>query len=214
MPDPRVGDAGEPTPAGRSQRLADGWEQAILTDLAVEFPPAGRTGKKFVAHLPWAINYFEAAVSTSGPTSHRRYRWMVRVGNEGPDGTPRDPAPSTVDVRHWILRRIYRVAAALGAQIDPLTAAGEKPHRSREDLKPAVSIRPLTEDELLLACAHADSAPTPTKAAIAFALSLAGGSADEIHAVRTKDLNLQQATVTFTGQRARTCALDPWELTC
>ena len=212
MGEPRVSDATEPTGGPRSQRLCDGWEQAILVGLAARYDPASRTGKKLATHVPWALEYFQDRGVDEWPKVGPRISLeFCYAGFERADGEPTDPAVPTARNRQWMLGIGYELAAALGAQVNPRTAIGAKIQRPKRGASDApVSTRPLTEQELRRACAYADSRFEPTKQTMMFALSLAGGSATDLSRARAKDVDLNKGTVRFAGSGARLCALPAW----
>ena len=126
----------------------------------------------------------------------------------GPDGSSRQPSVNIARYRQWVARAAFKVLAELGAQVDPNTAAGDRIKRGAPD----VSARPLTDLELDRVCTHVDAGTAVSRRPLLVALSLAGGSAAEVAAVRARDIDLDVGTVAFLGERARVCALDDWSV--
>ena len=125
---------------------------------------------------------------------------------QGPDGSAQEPARNFARDRQWVARAAFKVAAQLGAQLDPNVAAGTRIKRNDPD----VPARPLTDQELDRVCAHVDAGTAASRRALLVAMYMAGGSAAEAAAVRARDIDLDAGTVTFLGERARVCALDEW----
>ena len=124
----------------------------------------------------------------------------------GPGGSAQEPSVNMARRRQWVARTAFKMAAQLGAQVDPNTAAGDRIKRGDPD----VSARPLTDRQLDSVCAHVDAGRAASRRPLLVAFSLAGGSAAEVAAVRARDVNLDAGTVAFLGERARVCALDEW----
>ena len=115
-------------------------------------------------------------------------------------------APATARNRQWAALIVFREAAVLGAPIVPEALVGERIARPTK----VESTRPLTEDELAAAKVYADAGLGLSRRPLLLALSLAGGTASEIAAVRWGDINVDAGTVDFGGSAARTCPLDEW----
>ena len=192
-----------------SQMLSTGWEQAVLARIAATRRLKERTYNKVAAHVRWVFGYFDSRGVKAWPevNSDISLEWCW-AGTRGPDGSPREPSVSTASNRQWILELVFEAAAALGAQVDPATAAGEKIKR----LPPQTQARPLKDDELARVCAYADPGAVPSKRSNVVAVSWSGGSAAEAAAVRAQDIDLDAGTVTFGGPHARVCALDEWSV--
>ena len=124
----------------------------------------------------------------------------------GPDGSAQEPSDNTARYRQWVALAAFKVAAQLGAQVDPNTAAGDRIKRGDPD----VSARPLTDQELDRVCAHVNAGTAVSRRPLLVALSRAGGTAAEVAAVCARDVDLEAGTATFLGERARVCALDEW----
>lgn len=126
----------------------------------------------------------------------------------GPDGTTKDPSDGVVRFRQWTARKLYTVAAGLGAQLDPDLASGDPIPAAGPDT-PA---RLLTDEQLQQVCDHVGAAPPRSREPLLVALMLAGGSADEIPGVRARDVDVGAGTVRFVGGNPRLCALDAWSV--
>lgn len=125
---------------------------------------------------------------------------------QGPDGSAQEPARNFARDRQWVALAAFKVAAPLGAQLDPNVAAGARIKRGDPD----VPARPLTDQELDRVCARVDAGTAASRRPLLVAMYMAGGSAAEVVAVRARDVDLDAGTVTFLGERARVCALDEW----
>ena len=124
------------------------------------------------------------------------------------DGSVGPPAHNTARYRQYLAKFAFRVAARLGVAVDPAAVTGDPIKWGSPD----VSSRALTEDEVQRVCASASSRRKTSQKRVLVALSRAGGSAPELPNVRRRDVDLDAATVKFTGPNARTCALDPWSV--
>ena len=191
----------------RSQCLAEGWFDVVMTSFTAEHEFGVRA---LVQARSIAASMFEhlerrgvtAWFEVSGPIT---MAW-VRSPVQGADGSLCDPAFGTARYRQWIALTVFRIAARLGAAVDPDTAAGEPIRRPAAAAGP----RTLTDEELSRVCDAAAARLATSKQPLLVALSLAGATAAEVAAVRAKDVNLAEGTVTFLGQSARVCALDDW----
>ena len=191
----------------RSQALADGWFDAVMSTFAAEHEFGERALTQ--AHSI-AVSMFEhlercGVIAWSEVTAPIVIDW-VRSPVQHPDGARRDPAFGTVRYRQWMARAVFKIAARLGATVDPTTAAGTPIKRPAQTSGP----RTLTDHELADVCAASAAKLSTSKQPLLVALSLAGGDAAEVAAVRAKDVNLANGTVTFVGENARVCALDDW----
>ena len=190
-----------------SQRLSAGWQEPVLARVADIYRASERTYKKVAANVVWMFAYFTKRGIEEWPDVNPdiTLEWCW-AGTRSRDGSRNDPSASTASNRQWTARLVFEVVAALGAEVDPNTAAGETIKRDDPD----ASARPLTDDELRRICAYADPGAKPSRRSAAFALSKSGGSAAEAAAVRIRDIDLDAGTVTFSGPSARVCALDEW----
>ena len=195
--------------APTSQRLDAGWLEAIVAT-APNFGDADPYSEaKLAAYFKWALGYFWARGATEWPlVTPRLAREWCGAGTRGRDGIARRPKGSTIVNRQWTLRTMFTVAASLGAEVNPHTAAGEPIKRDPPD----ASARPLTDTEDRQVCAYADPGVAPTMGSMVAALSRSGGSATELPNVRRSDVDLDAATVKFAGPNARVCALDEWSV--
>ena len=189
------------------QALTAGWEPDVLAEVHRRHDLSEQTAKKIAAHIGWALSYFEArgAHKWYQVTAALSLEWCW-AGTLGRGGAWGEPATSTARNRQWMLQVIFEAAAALGAQINPHTAAGPPIKR----LPPEAAARPLKDEEDQRICAFADPGAVPSMLSMAVALSRAGGSASEVAAVRARDVDVDAATVSFSGDNARVCTLDAW----
>ena len=121
------------------------------------------------------------------------------------DGSVGPPALATARFRQGIAQAAFKVIAKLGAAIDPMAATGD-----RIEWVGARPPRTLTEQEMQRVCAATRSKRRTSQKGALVALSRASGSAPALARARASDVDLDAATVRFTGPDARTCALDPW----
>ena len=129
--------------------------------------------------------------------------WALRPDAYGP---PQPVSHATARQRQWTALVCFQEAERLGCPIDPLVLIGERIPRP----PPTVSARPLRSDEERLVQQYADTGLLGSQRALLLALSLAGGTAQEVALVRLRDLDLAEGTVTFRGEAARTNRLDEW----
>ena len=192
-----------------SQRLDEGWLEAIVAAAPNYYDAGPYSEAKTNADFKRALMYFKARGATKWSliTPELSREWYG-AGTRRRDGKAKPPKGSTVTNRQWTLRLMFKVAAALGAEINPYTAAGEPVKREPPD----ATARPLTDDEDRRVCAYGDPGPVPTMGSMAVALSRAGASATELPDVRRRDVDLDAATVRFTGPSARVCPLDAWSV--
>ena len=191
----------------RSQALADGWLDAVMETFAAEreFGPRAL----IQAHSIGAsmFGHFErCGVTAWSEVSEPVTMEWVRSPVQDRDGSLRDPAFGTARYRQWFALAVFKIAARLGAAVDPDAAAGTPIKRPASDAGP----RTLTDTELADVCAAAAAKLVTSRQPLLVALSLAGGDAAEVAAVRARDVNLAEGTVTFVGENARVCALDDW----
>ena len=191
----------------RDQALSAGWQPDILVQARRRNDLNEHTAQKVATHMDWALGYFEASGARSWHqiTAALSLEWCW-AGTRGRDGAWGEPSTSTARNRQWMLRIVFVAAAALGAQVDPHTAAGSPIKR----LPPQAAARPLNDEEDRRVRAFADAGAVPSMRSMVVALSRAGGSAPEIAAVRARHVDMDAQTVFFLGDSARTCTLDPW----
>ena len=191
----------------RDQALSAGWRPDILAEVRRRNDLNEHTAQKVATHMDWALGYFEArgARSWHQITAALSLEWCW-AGTRGRDGAWGEPSTSTARNRRWMLQMVFVAAAALGAQVDPHTAAGPQ----IKQLPPQAAARPLNDEEDRRVCAFADAGAVPSMRSMVVALSRAGGSAPEIAAVRARHVDMDAQTVFFLGDSARTCTLDPW----
>lgn len=122
---------------------------------------------------------------------------------ERPNGESREPAVNTARNRQLQARALFKVAAALGAAVDPDAAVGPiiKPD-------PDTITRLLTDAEYAGVTAAAEPQKKTSTKPLLVAFSKAGGSARAVSAVRRRDIDLAAGTVKFVGPPERVCALD------
>lgn len=190
--------------------LSAAWTEVaveVLAGIADTYLLAERPLNRFASMLVSMLAHFERRGVTRlrDVTGDFTLEWCWSPV-QGPDGSARGPARNFARDRQWVARAAFKVAAQLGAQLDPNVAAGARIKRGDPD----VPARPLTDQELDRLCAHVDAGTAASRRPLLVALYSAGGSAPEVAAVRALDVDLDAGTVTFLGERARVCALDEW----
>ena len=192
--------------AGRSQLLVAGWQQSVLEVITVNHRDA-RTLQKLTRNVVWLFGFLAICGVTRWRevTAELTLRWCW-AGIRGSDGLWRDASVSTARNRQWVAQTVFAIAANLGAQIDPHTAAGPKIVRK----PPAARAGPVTDSEFRRIRGNADPGGAPSRQSVAVAVSSSGATAIEAGDVRRQDIDLKFKTVTFTGPAARVCALDEW----
>ena len=105
----------------------------------------------------------------------------------------REPAIATMHLRRTALRLYFRIARQEGViELDP-TVDLQLPARS------ALSVRPLTSEEIALCRSYSLKTLTATRHPAAFALAEATARTSEIHHVRASDLDLEGRRVWLHG---------------
>ena len=134
-----------------------------------------------------------------------RWFWAAR-----PDRAGRlsKVSPSTAGKRQWYALACFEELARLGAPINPSELIGPRIPRHGA----AVPARPLTDDEAQRARRHADTPLVTSRRPLLLAGAFGGGTATEIAALRLRDLNIAESTITFSGDAARTNPLDGWSI--
>ena len=203
------GAAEPPTPqpvSGRSQLVAAGWQQLVLEVISGTHRDA-RTLKKLTRNVVWLFGFLAlcGVVRWCEVTADLTLRWCW-AGVQGPDGTWREASVSTARNRQWVAQTVFAIAAELGAQIDPHTAAGPKIERK----PPVARAGPVTASEFRRIRGNADPGGSPSRRSVAVALFSSGASAIEAGDVRRQDIDLEARTVKLAGPAARVCTLDEW----
>lgn len=119
-------------------------------------------------------------------------------------GRPSDVSSTTAANRQAHLRTAFQILADLG--LWPGDNPVGKPIRRGK----GEASRPLTAKELERVRAFAETGLFVGMRSLLVALAEAGGSAEEIAAVRAADINLDESTVSFTGEAARTNPMTEW----
>ena len=192
--------------ADRSQLLATDWQQSVLEVITATHRDT-RTLKKLTRNVAWLFGFLAICGVTwwREVTAELTLRWCW-AGVQGSDGSWRDASVSTARNRQWVAKTVFAIAADLGAQIDPHTAAGPKIERK----PPAARAGPVTDSEFSRIRGHADPGGTPSRRSVAVAVASSGATATEAGNVRRQDVDLKARTVRFSGPAARVCALDEW----
>ena len=115
-------------------------------------------------------------------------------------------AQSTARNRQWAAKSALNEAKARGAQLDPQELIGVRVKRPREH----GLTRPLTDHEAELVRTHADAGHAISRRSLMVAMAFAGGTHSEVAAARMRDIDIEAATVAFTGEAARIGPLDEW----
>jgi integrase len=118
-------------------------------------------------------------------------------------GVYRDPAPSTVHNRRWEMGELFDTLRRPRLWNGPVLFGVPVSHKNGD------ATRPLTEREMHAVHVHAYHWLVPTRRPLVVALAEAGGSAAEIATVEAGDIDLEQGTVTFRGDDARSNPIPP-----
>lgn len=196
------------TQARREADLSAAWTEVaveVLAGIADTYLLTERPLNRFASMLVSMLAHFELRGVTRlcDVTGDLTLEWCWSPV-QGPDGSAQGPARNFARNRQWVALAAFKVAAQLGAQLDPNVAAGARIKRNDPD----VAARPLTDRELDRVCACVDAGTAASRRPLLVALYSAGGSAAEVAAVRARDVDLDAGTVTFLGESARVCALD------
>ena len=177
----------------------------MLEALALRWPGDSRTSRRMLEKASELLEELVAAGARSWEdvTARTVTRWCWRSRTS--TGSYRRATPSTARHRQSIARAVFAEAARLGASVDPDAAAGESIARPASK-----AVRALTDAEAGRVRKWADRAPRGSRQPLVAALAFAGGTATEIARVRVGDIDLDDATVAFTGAAARVGNLDNW----
>ena len=182
------------------------WLEPVSERLAVRWPGQSRTSKRMRATGCELVDVLAAAVGSCGLVTPLVVAgWCLR--SRANDGSYRPATLDTARARQGIARAVFEEAAALGAAVDPDTAVGDRIPRRRSK-----RVRLLTDSEIDRLREIVDIAPPRSKQPPVVALASAGGSATDIAAVTAAGIDLDAATVTFSGTSARIGPLDEWSV--
>ena len=182
------------------------WLAPLSQRLAVRWPGQSRTSERMRAMGGELIEELASAVgSCDRLTPQSVAGWYLRSRTN--DGSSRPATLDTARYKQGIARAVFEEAAALGAAVDPHTAAGDRIARRRSK-----QIRSLTDPETDRLREIVDLTAPQSKQLPVVALASAGGSATDIAPVSVDDIDLDAATVTFSGAAARVGRLDEWSL--
>ena len=182
------------------------WLPAVVEAVRARFADNPRTADKVAAEIQRLFRYL-AAFGVSDwadvtPDLVLAWCWAARRDRSG---RHRRTAQSTARNRQWASLTAFEEAASMGAPVDPLRLIGERIKRAS-----AVSARPLTDAEDDRARAFADAGAVASRRSVMLAFSYAGGTASEVAAVRTGDVDLDAGIVAFSGAAARVGPVDEW----
>ena len=182
------------------------WLEPVSQRLAVRWPRQGRTSERRRTMGCALIEELASEVGSSDRLTPLAVTgWCLRSRTN--DGSFRPATPGTARYKQQIARAVFEEAAALGAAVDPHTAVGDliaRPQPKRT--------RPLTDPEVDRVRSLVNDAPKGSRQGPVVALATAGGTATDIAPLRARDINLDQATVVFAGNPARTGRLDKWAI--
>ena len=192
----------------RSQLIAECLDEAV-SEITTSGTCADRTviQVRFMAGSLREFMEEHGVTHTHQVTGELTMAWCLSPVRDS-DGTAKDPSGTVVRFRYWTAKKLYTVAADLGARLDPDLAAGDPIPASAPDT-PA---RLLTDTQLQQVCDHLDAVSPRSSEPLLFAFALAGASAADIPEVRARDVDVGAGTVRFVGQNPRTCALDDWSV--
>ena len=170
--------------------------------LASRWHGESRTSERTAAEAAGLLEHL-AAVRWAEVEPHQVEVWCWASRTNGGSGVR--AKQSTACNRQQIARVVFEEAARLGAPVDPDAVVGVR--IARPAAKP---VRPLTDDEAGRVRKWADRALVRSRRRLVVALAFAGGTATEIAKARFEDIDLDAATVRFTGAAARVARLDGW----
>ena len=180
------------------------WLEPVAQRLAVRWPRQGRTSERRRTMGCALIEELATEVGSADRLTPLAVTgWCLRSRTN--DGSFRPATAGTARYKQQIARAVFEEAAALGAAVDPHTAAGDRIAR----LKPK-PIRPLTDPEFDRVRSLVNHAPKGSRQGAVVALATAGGTATDIAPLRARDINLDQATVALAGNPPRTGRLNDW----
>ena len=187
-------------------RLLAGWCDASVAGYDERYAPGTRELRRVTANAKilfehYRVNGVDRWDGVTGELTLERC-WAAF---EVPDGERCVPAPNTARNRQLEARALFKVAAALGARVDPDAAVG--PIIAKPD--PEVAVRLLTNDELSRITIAAEPQKKTSAKPLLVAFARLGATAATTAAVRRKDVDLAAGTVRFVGPPKRVCALDP-----
>ena len=184
------------------------WVPLVTGALRTSFARNVRTAEKLVADTQRLFRYLTAcgARSFADVTPALVLEWCWAAHRRGKSGPHKRTKQATARNRQWEALAAFEAAASLGAPIDPAALVGPRiPHPG--DSVPA---RPLTDDEDYRVRAHGDAGLVASRRSAMLVFTYAGGTASEVAAVQTRDIDFDAATVAFRGAAARVGPLDAW----
>ena len=187
-------------------RLLAGWCDAAVAGYADTYAPGTRELHRITANARVLFEHYRVngVDRWDGVTADLTLE-RCWAAFERPDGERCVPAPNTARNRQLEARALFKIAAALGAAVDPDAAVGPiiaKPI-------PDVAVRLLTNDEMERITIAAEPQKRTSAKPLLVAFARSGATAADTAAVRRKDVDLAAGTVTFKGPPKRVCALDP-----
>ena len=186
------------------------WQPLVLAELRRRHEANEETAQKLDAEGTrlfklWEINGAVKWRDIDADMNTRWY-WLPRGGR---GGVLKPVRPSTARNRQWASLELFNVAADLGAPINPVALIGERIDRPTD----YTSARPCTDDEDRRIRRRAESELARSRIGVIVAVAYSGGTPKETSAVRTCDVDLESATITFRGPAARVNPLDEWSVT-
>ena len=192
-------------PGVRGHALA-AWAGPVQQALALRWSGEGRTSGRMLADARELLEELAAAgvEPSAAEVAHKLVvRWCWRSCADG--GSYRRARPSTARLRQSIARAVFEEASRLGAPVDPDAVVGDPIARPA-----AKAVRALTGAEVRRVLKWVETAPPGSRQPLVLAFASAGGTATEIAKVRIGAIDLDNATVNFTGDAARVGKLDAW----
>ena len=199
--------------AGWDLLMSDGrdlvaeWVPLVLEGLRIRYASNKRTSDKVAADAGRLLDYLQGrgveCWSDVTPDMVSHWCWVARADRSG---RYRRTAQTTARNRQWVATTVFDVLGELGAPINTSVLVGDRiPYPDG-----TASARPLTAEEADRVREFADAGLVGSRRALLVAFSFAGGTATEVAAVRMGDVDLETATVAFTGTASRVNPLGQW----
>ena len=188
----------------------DQWQPLVLAELLRRHAANEETAQKLDAEAKRQFRYWEVNGAATwrdvDADMNTRWYWLTRSGR---GGALKPVQPATARNRQWSSLELFKVAADLGAPIDPIALIGERIDRPTD----YTSARPCTDDEDRRIRRRAESELARSRIGSIVAAAYSGGTPKETSAVRLCDVDLESATIAFRGPAARVNPLDEWSVT-
>ncbi|WP_420443079.1 hypothetical protein [Candidatus Poriferisodalis sp.] len=185
------------------------WAPVLLEALHGLYGANPTTAKKIVADAQRFIRFLIARGVEYWwqvtPELVDEFLWAARPDR---NGRHRSVSAATARNRRWTVKGSLETTVSLGVNLDVAALLGD-PIGSTP---PKESARPLTEVEAQTVRDFADAGLWTSERPVLAGLAFAGGTPREIAAVTGADVDIDNATVRFSGSSERTNPVDEWSL--